>query len=406
MSESAARPTKGPANSDILSRITEEITLEYAQGLMRFPSINPPGSYEGVTDYVLREFEQLGLEIATTSCHEGRTNVVGKLAGNGHGDALCLAAHMDVVGVGEAERWNFDPFAANVQDGVLRGRGSADSKGMLAGMMVAVRAIRESGVKLGGDLYLVAYTDDETAGPCGLRDAYAQDLIAAERLVLGEATNFEVQHIFKARLWFSVEVFGRSSHGAFPDRGINAIDKAFRVMEAVRAIPLMEHRELGKDTVSIGMIEGGEQVNVVAGSCRVWFDVRWSPPRTSVEIRDLVNMALQKVAEEEPDIRLGAIEVTEERDPLEFEAESQLNETIVAAGQSLFGRDIGRGGWYSSGELWPVWKQGKLRMGAVVGPGEPWQAHAYNEEIPVNDLVDGAGLYALIALGVCGRSPE
>jgi len=390
-------------HEDVLERVTEGTTLGYAQGLMRFPSINPPGRYDEVTKYVLQEFENLGLEIATTHCHEGRTNVVGKLAGFGSGNALCLAAHTDVVGVGDVDRWSFDPFAADVVDGMLRGRGSADSKGMLAGMMAAVRAVRESGARLDGDLFLVAYTDDETAGPCGLRDAYAQDLIAADRLVLGEATNFEVQHVFKARLWFSVEVFGRSSHGAFPERGINAIDRAYRVMEAVRAIPLGVHEKLGKDTVSIGMISGGDQVNVVAGSCRVWFDVRWSPPRTSREIRATVNEALEKVAADEPEIRIGDIQVTEERDPLEFDEASELNEVIVAAGQTLFDRDVGRGGWYSSGELWPVWQQEKIRMGAVIGPGEPWQAHAYDEQILVNDLIDGARLYALIALGVCGR---
>ena len=404
MSEHAAPETSEQEHADVLGRVTEEVTLEYAQGLMRFPSINPPGDYEGVTAYVLDEFEKLQLEIATTKCHEGRINVVGRLPGVGDGNALCLAAHTDVVGVGDVDRWSFDPFVADVENGLLRGRGSADSKGMLAGMMTAVRAIRESGARLSGDLYLVAYTDDETAGPCGLRDAYAQNLIPVERLVLGEATNFEVQYIFKARLWFSVEVFGRSSHGAFPDRGINAIDKAYLVMEAIRSIPLMEHDVLGKDTVSIGMIEGGEQVNVVAGSCRVWFDVRWSPPRSSAEIRDLVSAELQKVATKESDIRIGEIQVTEERDPLEFDTGSELNETIVSAGRTLFGRNIGRGGWYSSGELWPVWQQGRIRMGAVVGPGEPWQAHSYDEHISVQDLVDGARLYTLIALGVCGRS--
>jgi acetylornithine deacetylase/succinyl-diaminopimelate desuccinylase-like protein len=309
---------------------------------------------------------------------------------------------MDVVGVGDRAKWGRDPFAAEVADGILHGRGSADSKGMLAGMLAAVRAFRAAGVTPRGDLYLVAYADDETAGPCGLRDAYRAGLVGAEQLVLGEATAFEIQHVFKARLWFSVEALGKTSHGAFPERGVNAIDKAYSVIDAVRRIPLLAHPALGSDSVSIGMIRGGEQVNVVAGECRVWFDVRFGPPRKADEIRAEVERVLRELEAGDPELALGPIEVTEERDPLEFAPDSPLNAAIKAAGRVALGREPGLGGWYSSGELWPVWNQGLIRSGAVIGPGEPWQAHAYDEQLPVADLVDGARLYALTALNVCG----
>ncbi len=386
----------------LLSQITEPVVLEYARELVRRPSVNPPGDYAVVTEYVLGEMRRLGLEIQTTECHPGRPNVVGRLPGSGGGTPLCLASHTDVVNVGEAARWQHDPFAADVVDGVLWGRGSADSKGMLAGMLAAVRAFREANLRPRGELYLVAYADDESAGPCGLRDAYRLGLVRADHLVLGEATNFEIQHTFKARLWFSVDAIGRSSHGAFPERGINGIDKAYAVIQTLRGIPLNQHPKLGKDTVSIGMIRGGEQVNVVGGRCRVWFDIRWGPPRTSREIRAEVGQALERLKTSDPELELSELEVTEERDPLEFSEESPLNEAIKAAGRQVLGREIGLGGWYSSGELWPVWSQGKLQSGAVIGPGEPWQAHAYNERISVRELVDSARLYALTALNVCG----
>lgn len=386
----------------LLARVTESVVLEYVRELVRRPSVNPPGDYDAVTAYVHDEMKKLGIELQTTECHPGRKNLVGRVRGTGGGSALCLASHFDVVNIGEAAAWQRDPFGGEVADGAMWGRGTADSKGMLAGMLVAVRAFKEANLRPRGDLYLVAYPDDETAGPCGLRDAYRHGLVEADHLVLGEATAFEIQHMFKARLWFSIDVVGRSSHGAFPERGINAIYKAFSVIQAIRGISLLPHAKLGADTVSVGMIKGGEQVNVVAGRCRVWFDIRWAPPRTSKDILNEVRTALEKLKASDPELQLTDPEVSEERDPLDFPEESPLNAAIKTAGRKVLGREIGLGGWYSSGELWPVWTQGKIRYGAVIGPGKPWAAHAYDEHVPVDELVDSARIYALTALNVCG----
>ncbi len=386
----------------LLERISEEVVLRYARELVRRPSVNPPGEYAEVSRWAADEMRRIGLEVTTLEGEPGRTNVVGRLAGTGGGDSLCLAAHTDVVSVGDLAGWTYDPFAAEVVDGVLWGRGPADSKGMLAGMMAAVSAFTESGVRPRGDLYVVAYVDDEIAGPFGLRHVFDRGLVTASNLVLGEATSLEIQHLFKGRIWFGIDAIGRSSHGAFPERGVNAIDRACALMTGIRGIPLRRHPLLGGDTVSVGMISGGEQVNVACGRCRVWFDIRWGPPRTTADIRREVGAAIERVRAEHGDFSVSELEVTEERDPLEFTADSPLVRALQGAAGSVLGREVGLGGWYSSGELWPVWRAGHIAHGAVIGPGEPWQAHAVDEHVPVSELVAGARIYALTALEVCG----
>jgi acetylornithine deacetylase/succinyl-diaminopimelate desuccinylase-like protein len=140
---------------------------------------------------------------------------------------------------------------------------------------------------------------------------------------------------------------------------------------------------------------------VVAGEATVAFDLRWGPPISSSEVREWVNEALRAAQQADPELELGEMRVTEIREPLAFPQESPLISALRRAGSDASGREIGLGGWYSSGELWPVWNGGHIRNGAVVGPGEPWQAHAYNEQIPVAELVEAAKLYALTALHVC-----
>jgi succinyl-diaminopimelate desuccinylase len=277
----------------------------------------------------------------------------------------------------------------------------------LAGILTAVRAIVEAGVKLRGDLWVTAPVDDETAGPKGLRYIFDTGTVKARHVVYGEATQFKIKHIYKSRLWFSVEIIGKSAHGAFPDQGINAIDKAYDVIRAIRSIELRQHPVVGPDTVSVGVIQGGDQVNKVAGEAKVWFDIRWGPGRSAEDIKREIHRALEEAKVRDPDLRIRNIQVTEEREPLDFGHDSPLIAAAEWAGREFLGQDIGDdGGWYSSGDLFWLWKNGHIDTGIVWGPGDPTQAHKVDEQIPVKDLVDGAKLFALVALRVCnGISP-
>jgi acetylornithine deacetylase/succinyl-diaminopimelate desuccinylase-like protein len=235
----------------------------------------------------------------------------------------------------------------------------------------------------------------------GLRHVFNEGHIRAENLILGEATSFEIQYVFKSRIWFELDVIGRSAHGAFPERGINAIDKAMSVIEAIREIDMGSHPVLGDGTVSIGKMRAGQQVNVEAGDSTVSFDLRWGPPSSSDDVRGWIDDALAEAQRRDPELELGEMRITEIREPLEFPRESPLISALQKAGREVSDREIGLGGWYSSGELWPVWNGGHIRYGAVIGPGEPWQAHAYDEHVPVVELIEAAKIYALAAVHVC-----
>jgi acetylornithine deacetylase/succinyl-diaminopimelate desuccinylase family protein len=375
--------------------------------MIRRPSVNPPGDYAAIAEYVEGLMRQLGLEnIERSVGQEGRPNIVSVLRGSGGGPAFCLSSHMDVVDPGNVAAWRCPPFEAVVQDGVLYGRGSADSKGMLAGMFEAIRAIQRSGVRLKGDLYLVAAVDDETAGRYGLRYPFEKGLVPARAAILGEATNFNVPHVFKGRIWFELDVIGKSSHGAFPQDGVNAIRKAGKIIDAVFGIELGRHPRLGGDTISVGTIRGGRVVNVVAEVCTPAFDIRWGPPLTSRDIRDKVMEAAERVVRADGDFRVGEIRASEERDALEFGENTPLVQTLRAAVRRVRSKEADLIGWYSSGEIFHMHRNGNVDVGTLFGPGLPPQAHAIDEHIAVQDLVDGAKVYALAALAMCGGAKE
>jgi len=390
------------AQERILARVSRDSVVGMTRELVRRPSVNPPGDYAAVADEAERLMREVGLvDIRRSIGEPGRPNIVGRLPGAGGGPAFCLSSHMDVVDPGDLSAWKYPPFEARVEDGVLWGRGTADSKGMLAGMLEAVRAIRESGVRLRGDLWFVAAVDDETAGRYGLRYPFEKGLVPARAAILGEATNFDVPHVFKGRIWFELDVLGKASHGAFPDDGVNAIEKAGDVIRAVKGIALPGHPRLGKDTVSVGTIRGGKVVNVGAELCTPAFDIRWWPPLKSRDIRAKVKEAAEGAAEK-GGFRVSDLRASEERDPLEFSEGSGLVRAVRAACKAVRGREAGLIGWYSSGEIFHMHRNGNIEAGALFGPGEPWQAHAIDEHITLKDLEEGAMVYALIAMQMWG----
>ena len=172
--------------ADQVDRMTDEI-VALAQSLIRFDSVNePPWGREGpVQAFVAEQLRGLGCAVDQFRPDEvpgidddpaylrgrdytDRPNVVGVLPGLGGGPSLHLAAHADVVPIGDRAQWTVEPFGASIKDGKIYGRGAVDDRDGLAGMLAAVRVIQRAGFHLRGDLILSSYVDEEFAGGNGL----------------------------------------------------------------------------------------------------------------------------------------------------------------------------------------------------------------------------------------------
>jgi acetylornithine deacetylase len=172
--------------SDQIDRMKPEI-VALAQTLIRFDSVNqPPWGNEGPCQaFVAGQLRGLGFQVDAFRPDEvpnieydaaylrgrdytNRPNVVGTRAGVGGGRSLHLAAHADVVPIGDRARWTVEPFGALVRDGKIYGRGAVDDRDGLTGMLAAVSAIDQAGLRLRGDLILSSYVDEEFAGGNGL----------------------------------------------------------------------------------------------------------------------------------------------------------------------------------------------------------------------------------------------
>ena len=252
--------------------------LELTRALVRFDTINPPGNERPCAKHLGRILEDAGFAVTYHEFAETRTSLVARIGGDADAKPLCFTGHIDTVPLG-AVPWSADPFAADIADGKLYGRGTSDMKGGVAAFVVAaIRLARE--LETGPGVVLVITAGEET----GCEGAYH---LAGLGNVLGDAgaivvaepsSNFPfIGH--KGALWLKAVASGVTAHGSMPELGVNAIYRAARMISQLEDFDfnVARHEVLGKPTLNVGTVEGGMNINSVPDRAEVGIDIRTLP---------------------------------------------------------------------------------------------------------------------------------
>lgn len=252
----------------------------FLRTLIENPSCDPPGGELAVAQLVHARLQRHGIESQLDEFQPGRANVLGRIPGAGDRAPLVFSAHLDTVPVGE-QPWSFDPFAGDIQDGLIRGRGASDMKSAVACFVDAAARIKQSGHRLGGDL-LLAFTAGESANCLGARHLVAQgfqDRIGA--FLCGEPSSFDLILAEKAILWVEATATGALGHVS-GDPGVNAIDLMTDFLHALRGVSLdlTPHPLLSAPSINVGTIRGGTAVNLTPDRCTAQIDIRFGPGDT------------------------------------------------------------------------------------------------------------------------------
>jgi succinyl-diaminopimelate desuccinylase len=264
--------------------VPKEEALSLLRRVLRANTVNPPGN-ELEAALILRDFfDAHGVEAEVDEFLPGRANLLARLPGNG-GGSLMLCGHMDVVPVG-GSAWDVEPFAAELRDGRIYGRGASDMKSGLVATAVALANLERSGAAKGDILF--AATAGEEVDCCGARRLVERGVLEdVEAAVIAEPTRGDVILAHKGALWVEITTRGKTAHGSMPQEGVNAIEHMYRVLAwlfeefefAVAPDPL-----LGEPTLNVSVINGGVKVNVVPDECRLQIDVRTVPAQDHGEI--------------------------------------------------------------------------------------------------------------------------
>jgi acetylornithine deacetylase len=287
--------------------------------LVRIPSIT--GAEDAVARWAADALVEIGLEVeliepdvATiradpdwTGEEMPRTSlpvVIGRAGDGGRGPRIVLSGHLDVVPPGDPATWTVDPWAGEIRDGALYGRGACDMKGGVAAILAAVRAVATDGDldRLDGELVVALVPSEEDGGQGSLAAIRAG--VRGDLAVITEPSDLDVVVAHAGAITFRLTVPGRAAHASQRREGVSALDKLFVLVRALEADetrrnaaetdPLMTALGLPYPTI-VGIVSGGEWASTVLD--RVVADGRYgvrlgqSPADAEAELRAAIAAA-------------------------------------------------------------------------------------------------------------------
>jgi acetylornithine deacetylase/succinyl-diaminopimelate desuccinylase-like protein len=250
-------------SADIRPSLDLDACVQHLRGLIRIPSVNPPGGGPDVAAgrdprggetaaarYCAEVLSGDGIEAEVIELTEGRGSVFARLRANGPATdpPLILLSHIDVVPV-DAESWTRDPFGGELVDGVVWGRGAVDMKNMVAMELGVMLALKRSGAELRRDVIFGAVADEEAGGEHGARGlveqrpelfhdadgrraAAAINEVGGYSMTIGDHRFYTVQVAEKGIAWTRVRTTGTPGHGSMP----HPDNAAIKLANAVAAI--------------------------------------------------------------------------------------------------------------------------------------------------------------------------
>jgi succinyl-diaminopimelate desuccinylase len=393
--------------------IDADALVAFTRDLVRIPSVFDPErglNEQPAAELVEAQMQGFGWTPRVDNVAAGRPNVIATIDGDRPGRTLLFEGHTDVVTEGDERAWSVDPFGAELRDGRIYGRGSADMKSGVAAMLFAVDAIVRSG-RFPGRIVVAALVDEEGM-MSGVRDFVGRGhATGMDGAICCEPEGGEICHTAKGALRLRIDLAGKMAHGAMPFEGRNPNRAAAAVIAALTDLERRlhgahgEHEHLGKPWVTPTVLRSGEpaQMNVLPAHAALWVDVRTIPgidhDTLLAEVGDVVVAAASESGVE------SAITVIDDRPAVELDAGAPLVRAVWDAHAAVATTPPRLGGVPGTTDGTMLTALAGVPT-VVYGPGGKWIAHQADEYVDVADIVEHATVYVEAAHRFLGYDPR
>ena len=232
-------------------------------------------SYSGEEKEVAEYIKKLCLEVGYDTVHIDKYgNVIGSVKGKYEGPKVLMDGHIDTVPVDE-EKWTKKPFAGNIEDGKLYGRGTTDMKGAVCAMLLAGAYLAQDLKKeFAGEIFIAGVVHEECFEGVAAREI--SKYVKPDYVIIGEASQLNLKIGQRGRGEIVVETFGKPAHSANPEKGINAVYKMMKIIENIQKLPMTHHDTLGYGILELTDVKSSPYpgASVVPDYCRATYDRR------------------------------------------------------------------------------------------------------------------------------------
>ncbi len=373
--------------------VDESRVTKLARDLIAANSENPPGHEAEVAKVLIEHMEAYGIGHRAVGTPQ-RPNLIFYTHEDEVGP-LVIHGHMDTVPVGSLDDWDYDPFAGEMVNGRLYGRGACDMKGPVAALAETMILYASEGHST--PLVMLA-TSDEESGCSGAEAVASSGLLKGIPYgVCAEPTSLGVLVGEKGMLWSRVVAHGKSAHGSRPEEGVNAIQLCTEALDILTRSPYpFENTPLmGEPTINVGVISGGVKINVVPDRCEAQIDMRLVKGQDTDMILSLMRDRLRDAGlSDRVDVEYihgKPAVITPEDSPivdLALNAVESVTGVKPALTSATYGTDCSV-------------LQPKIGITNVIcGPGSIEQAHQPNEFIRIDEMLKAVNVYLTIARGL------
>lgn len=376
----------------MINNLLKKEAIEVLQKMIQFKTVNEPGDEKPLAGYIKGLLDEIGLETTLDDLGDNRGNVIGRLKGIGDRGTLLFNGHLDTVPPGDIE-WEHGPYSGDMVDGKIYGRGSADMKGGLAAMLIALKAVKEEGLELKGDFVYSATAGEETDSIGAVKFVEDGGLDGVEAIIIGEPSSNAVNVAEKGAFWVEISTYGKTAHGAFPDNGINAVVhmNAFLSELISYRFKYEENELVGRPTMNISTIHGGVKTNVVPDKCSLTIDMRTVPGMDHDKIVKDFEGIIAKLSNEIKDFK-GEVKVLNNRAAVETKPADPFVRLAVDTIKKEFNREVKPQGvnFYTDASIFLPAKEIPC---IFYGPGDANMAHQPNEYITVDSFMESIHFY-------------
>ncbi|HQY39090.1 MAG TPA: ArgE/DapE family deacylase [Giesbergeria sp.] len=328
--------------------------VRFLQALVRVPTDTPPGNnapHAQRTTELLKDFgfeaEQHPVPAADVQAYgmESITNLIVRRPYGmpGSGRTIALNAHGDVVPPGEG--WTHDPYGAEVVDGTMYGRATAVSKCDFASFTYAVRALEAVARPTQGTVELHFTYDEEFGGELGPGWLLKNGLTQPD-LLIAAGFSYEVVTAHNGCLQMEVTVHGKMAHAAVPHTGVDALQGAVHILNALYALN-EQYQQVTSSVagithpyLNVGRIEGGTNTNVVPGKVVFKLDRRMIPEENPAEVEASIRHTIAQAAGERPGITADIKRLLLARAMTPLPGNQPLVDAIQKHAQALLGEPV------------------------------------------------------------------
>jgi succinyl-diaminopimelate desuccinylase len=379
--------------------------------LVKVPSDNPPGDCEAHAMRAAALLEGLGFTVERHRVPTDAVQANGMVSATnlvvrrrfGDGPVIALNAHGDVVPPGEG--WTKDPYGAEVIDGWMYGRGVAVSKSDFATYTWSLLALEQCGAPLAGTIELHFTYDEEAGGNIGPGFLMREE-ISRPDLVISAGFSYAVVTAHNGCLHLEVQVDGRSAHAAMPYTGIDALEAANHVLSALYAWRTTLTRRvsavagIGSPQLTVGLIKGGINTNVVPDRITFRLDRRMIPEERSAEVDAEQRAVIDGAGKAFPDARITVRRILTVEPLARLPGGRPITELLCAHATRIMGEQVTTRGvpLYTDAPHYSAYGIPVVLYGAGPHTIEEANAHRADERLPLSDLHKATEVVALTLL--------